>query len=564
MIKSIRIKLLILILMAILPLLGVLVYSNYERQRQDLESGRADALILLKGIAHEHENIVAVTRKFLTTLAKLPIVQQKDATACEKLFRELLKENAKYVTIFAADSEGLIFANALPSGKFSIKERKYFQNILKKKDFSAGGYIIGPVSGKSGLPFAFPVLDSTGQMIGVIGVSLDLEKYGATFPGMTKFPQGSTLNILDVNFIRLYRYPDNNAYKGKKELPEIVRIISEGPPEGTFTANGVDGVRRLFAYQRFSLADGSPTYLYMRVGIPEAMILERTQKTFLRHLVLLCLSFTAALLIAWFFGNALIVKRLAKLVEVSRRLGSGDLATRTGLEHQQDELGKLARTFDEMAWALENKEYERSQAEEALRQNQAFLDTLLNSIPSPVFYKDNLGRYAGFNRAFEKFFGADREKLIGKTVFEINPPQLAQIYYEKDRDLFMNGGEQQYETQVVNALGETRDVIFDKAVFTDIKGNNKGLIGIIVDITERRQMEKEREKLITELQEALSEVKTLHGLLPICASCKKIRNDKGYWEKMEKYISDRSPVQFSHGICPDCVQKMYQEINLKK
>jgi hypothetical protein len=128
----------------------------------------------------------------------------------------------------------------------------------------------------------------------------------------------------------------------------------------------------------------------------------------------------------------------------------------------------------------------------------------------------------------------------------------------------MNGGEQQYETQVVNALGETRDVIFDKAVFTDIKGNNKGLIGIIVDITERRQMEKEREKLITELQEALSEVKTLHGLLPICASCKKIRNDKGYWEKMEKYISDRSPVQFSHGICPDCVQKMYQEINLKK
>jgi len=401
-------------------------------------------------------------------------------------------------------------------------------------------------------------------MIGVVGVSFDLEKYGATFPGMTKFPQDSTLNILDDKFIRLFRYPDNNAYKGKKELPEIVRIISEGPSEGTFTANGVDGVRRLFAYQCFSLTDGSPPYLYMRVGIPEAMILERARKTFLRHLVLLCLSFTAALLIAWLFGNALIVKRLAKLVEVSRRLGSGDLATRTGLEHQQDELGKLARSFDEMARVLENKERERSQAEEALRQNQTFLDTLLNSIPSPVFYKDNFGRYTGFNRAFEKFFAADREKLIGKTVFEINPPQLAQIYYEKDRDLFMNGGEQQYETQVVNTLGETRDVIFEKAVFTDIKGNIKGLIGIIIDITERRQMEEEREKLIIELQEALAEVKTLNGLLPICASCKKIRNDKGYWEKMEKYISDRSPVRFSHGICPDCARKLYPEIDQKK
>jgi len=128
----------------------------------------------------------------------------------------------------------------------------------------------------------------------------------------------------------------------------------------------------------------------------------------------------------------------------------------------------------------------------------------------------------------------------------------------------MNGGEQQYETQVVNTLGETRDVIFEKAVFTDIKGNIKGLIGIIIDITERRQMEEEREKLIIELQEALAEVKTLNGLLPICASCKKIRNDKGYWEKMEKYISDRSPVRFSHGICPDCARKLYPEIDQKK
>jgi len=141
--------------MAILPLLGVLVYSNYERQRQDLESGRADALILLKGIAHEHENIVAVTRKFLTTLAKLPIVKQRDATACEKLFRELLKENAQYVTIFAADSEGMIFANALPSGKFSIKEREYFQNMLKKKNFPQGAILSGrfPASQACPLPF---------------------------------------------------------------------------------------------------------------------------------------------------------------------------------------------------------------------------------------------------------------------------------------------------------------------------------------------------------------------------------------------------------------------------
>lgn len=560
MIKSIRIKLLILIFLAILPTLGIIIYSNYERQRQDLDAARADARILLQGIANEHENVVAVTRKFLATLARLPVVKNKDAAACEKLFQDLLNENAQYITIFAADESGMIFANALTAGKYSIKQRKYFQDLLRTKDFSAGEYIIGPVTGRSGLPFAFPVLDSSGRVIGVVGASFDLDKYAATFPGMTKFPQDSTLNILDRDFMRLYRYPDDNKYKGKKDLPEIIRNLWDFPQEGTFNAVGVDGIRRLYAYQSFSLRNDSPPYLYMRVGIPEAQILARTQKTFLRHAGLLSFSLLTALLIAWFFGNALIVKKLYKLVNVSRQLGQGDLSVRTGLDRQEDELGKLAGSFDDMAQALETKELERRQAEDKLRQNQKFLDTLLNSIPSPVFYKDDSGRYIGFNKAFEKFFGASREKLIGKTVFDINPPKLAKIYYEKDQELLTGGVSQQYEAQVVNALGQTRDVIFEKAVFTDGQGNIKGVIGVILDITERQQMEEEREKLISELQEALAEVKTLTGLLPICASCKKIRNDQGYWEKMEKYIGDRSPVKFSHGICPECTKKLYPEL----
>lgn len=78
---------------------------------------------------------------------------------------------------------------------------------------------------------------------------------------------------------------------------------------------------------------------------------------------------------------------------------------------------------------------------------------------------------------------------------------------------------------------------------------------------ERRLVTEEREKLIAELQNALQEVKTLTGMLPICASCKKIRNDQGYWEKIERYISERSSVQFSHGICPECRKKLYPDLD---
>jgi uncharacterized PurR-regulated membrane protein YhhQ (DUF165 family) len=80
------------------------------------------------------------------------------------------------------------------------------------------------------------------------------------------------------------------------------------------------------------------------------------------------------------------------------------------------------------------------------------------------------------------------------------------------------------------------------------------------EIERRKQAEREREKLIGDLQEALSEVKTLRGFLPICAHCKKIRDDEGYWQQIEMYIQQRSEAKFSHGICPECARSLYPEL----
>jgi len=79
------------------------------------------------------------------------------------------------------------------------------------------------------------------------------------------------------------------------------------------------------------------------------------------------------------------------------------------------------------------------------------------------------------------------------------------------------------------------------------------------EIDQRKRVEEEREKLIDELQEALKKVKTLSGLLPICASCKKIRDDSGYWNQIEVYIRDHSDAIFSHGICPNCAKELYPD-----
>ena len=82
------------------------------------------------------------------------------------------------------------------------------------------------------------------------------------------------------------------------------------------------------------------------------------------------------------------------------------------------------------------------------------------------------------------------------------------------------------------------------------------------EIEERKRVEKEREKLINELQVALAEVKTLSGLLPICASCKMIRDDKGYWNQIETYVRDHSEADFSHSICPDCTKNLYPDLEI--
>lgn len=98
-----------------------------------------------------------------------------------------------------------------------------------------------------------------------------------------------------------------------------------------------------------------------------------------------------------------------------------------------------------------------------------------------------------------------------------------------------------------------------KVVEWDQNGNPVRMIGTHIDISKRKNSEAEREMLLYELKNAFENIKTLRGLLPICASCKKVRNDKGYWEQIEIYIEERSDAEFSHGLCPECAKKLYPE-----
>jgi transcriptional regulator with PAS, ATPase and Fis domain len=111
----------------------------------------------------------------------------------------------------------------------------------------------------------------------------------------------------------------------------------------------------------------------------------------------------------------------------------------------------------------------------------------------------------------------------------------------------------------LNVGGKKRYLIFDASPIYSQDGKLLGVVETLQDITVLKQMEEEKERLNCELREALNQIKTLSGLIPICAACKKIRDDKGYWNQLEQYLEEHSDAEFSHGLCPECFQEYFPE-----
>jgi PAS domain S-box-containing protein len=137
-----------------------------------------------------------------------------------------------------------------------------------------------------------------------------------------------------------------------------------------------------------------------------------------------------------------------------------------------------------------------------------FLGTLIDTIPSPLFFKDSKGYYLGCNTAFESYLGLTRDQIVGHTVYDIAPRELADVYRKQDQALLDNPCVQIYEARVKYADKTQHDVMFHKAVFNNPEGNPAGLVGVMLDITERKFAERR-------LSEALEMNQRLIGVAPI-------------------------------------------------
>jgi PAS domain S-box-containing protein len=134
---------------------------------------------------------------------------------------------------------------------------------------------------------------------------------------------------------------------------------------------------------------------------------------------------------------------------------------------------------------------ERKRSEEAIHKQLEFLQVIIDAIPCPIFYKDAAGRYLGFNKIYESFVGQPRERMLGKTVHDLWDKELADVFSKMDQELYRTSGVQKYETTVRHIDGTQHDVIMNKASFSNQDGGIGGLVGVMLDITERKAAEEQ-------------------------------------------------------------------------
>ncbi len=209
---------------------------------------------------------------------------------------------------------------------------------------------------------------------------------------------------------------------------------------------------------------------------------------------------------------------------------------------------------------------ERKQAELALREINRNQEIIFKSVPVALYraipgsdfdatwISDNIFQITGFKP--DQFL---KEKSFWKS--RIHETDLGKV----TNDFYKIETEGQITTEYRWRISDgTYRWFLDQAVLIhENEKNVKMMYGAWIDITERKLFEEEREKLIQELKEALAEVKNLSGLLPICSSCKKIRDDKGYWGEVESYIMKHTDATFTHGLCPECIIKYFPQISKK-
>ena len=375
--KSLRVRLLLLVLVAVIPAWGAIVYTASEQRQTAIAEIQRNVLRLAEFSAHEEEQALQGTRQILIALANFVRKADKTPVGCSAFCADLLKQLRRYANLGVVKPDGDVFCSAVPLDQpTNAADQPWFRHALESGDFAVGDYQVDGITAKPVLVLSYPFRPVEGEPAAVVFAALDLKWLNQyIFEIESQLPDGFTITQMDENGFILAREPDAEQWLGRSMIhnPVFREILSQ--KTGEIEARGDRDMPYIYAFAPLHSSFRKQP-IYMVLEISRKLAFADSNRILGRNLALLGIVALVAILAAWFGSDLFIMRPIKAMAQASRRLAAGELNARTGLDYGSGELGQLAKTFDEMASALEQRQSEREQAQMELQRSRELFRNL--------------------------------------------------------------------------------------------------------------------------------------------------------------------------------------------
>ena len=482
--SGLRGRLLLLVALATLPAFALSWYTAWESRQRQRAVVSSDTEALASRVAADQEVVIDLTRQILSDLAAIPEVREGEPQRTRAIFSILMKQYRGYASLLVIDPAGSIVVSHPPTAQpVNFSDRPWFSQALATRRFALGDYQVGQLTGKSIVAAAWPVVDEAGRVVSVLAAGLDvtwLNQVAAT----AQLPPGAVLVLVDRQGVVVARYPEAAGVLGRG-LPEralVAHMQAQGP--GTVELADEDGGSRIWAFA--AVGGGAPAALRMAVGVPKSVAFGAVDRLQTRSLLALLLVMALTLTAAWIAAERSVLRPVSALIDATRRLAAGEHGARTALPHGPGELRALARSFDEMASALEGRQAERDRAEQALRRSEERFRAFMDHSPAIAFVRPPGGALSYANAALERAFGLEPGGWRGQPDSRFWSPDLAERLARGEAQVLTTGEPIHAVGPVALADGRQRDWLTVTFPLTDADGRTLAAT-MAVDMTEWRQ-----------------------------------------------------------------------------
>ena len=381
---SLRARLILLILMAVVPAFGLMLYSAAKHRELTAAQVKQNALVAARVIASEQDRVLENAHEFLITLARIPQIREADKAACRKILSGLLEP--RYADLMVADKNGNPLCTALPPSRSLASSR----GLHHARSIESYGFSIGNLrhtaSAKALLDVGYPVSEQPGVVRAVVSAALDMSWIDHLTVDRHLYP-GATYTLVSGAGRVLLRYPGPANWIGKPIFSEAAeQSLASRDTEKTVESKGPDGVRRMFAFSRLKNPVGGET-VYAAIDLPATLATAKTKAILVENLIALGVVSAIILSLAWFGTDVVVLRRIRDIIAATHKVAEGNLSARTTLAYEPNELGQMARAFDHLAQALEKRQIEAVESAERIqkqRQQQEVLYDLNRGITSTL------------------------------------------------------------------------------------------------------------------------------------------------------------------------------------